>query len=272
MNTRAIAAIMRKDLRVVAQSKSVVLPMIILPLLLLVIMPGGLTLAMSYFGAAAGDPADVAEMAAMAPPAVLAQFPGTTPIQMAVLFMLRYMFAPLYLIMPLMVASVIAADSFAGEKERKTLEALIYTPTTDLELLLAKLLGAFVPAVIVAWASALLYWLVGNVAAWPLFGHPILPTAEWLLLAVWVAPAAAALGLAATVLVSSRAKTFQDAYQISGLVVIPIVLLMIGQISGLFYFSLGLVALVGLVFWLIAAALLALAVRLFSRSEILARL
>ena len=53
---------------------------------------------------------------------------------------------------------------------------------------------------------------------------------------------------------------------------LPIVLLMIGQISGLFYFSLGLVALVGLVFWLLAGGLLAIAVRLFSRSEILARL
>ena len=271
MNTRAISAIMRKDLRVVSQSKSVVLPMIFLPLLLLVIMPGGLTLAMSYFGAA-GEAGDVAEMAALAPPEVLAAFPGTTPVQMAVLFMLRYMIAPLYLIMPLMVASVIAADSFAGEKERKTLEALVYTPTTDLELLLAKLLGAFLPAVVIAWASALLYWLVGNLAAWPLFGYPILPTAEWLLLALWVAPSAAALGLSATVLVSSRANTFQDAYQISGLIVLPIVLLMIGQISGLFYFSLGLVALVGLVFWLLAGGLLAIAVRLFSRSEILARL
>ena len=51
-----------------------------------------------------------------------------------------------------------------------------------------------------------------------------------------------------------------------------IVLLMIGQITGLFYFSLLLVALVGLVFWLLAGALLVVAVRLFSRSEILARL
>lgn len=263
---------MRKDLRVVTQSKSVMLPMIILPLLLLVIMPGGITLAMSYFATSMGDPADVAEMAALAPPALLEQFAGATPVQMAVLFVLRYMVAPLYLIMPLMVASVVAADSFAGEKERKTLEALIYTPTSDAELLLAKLLGGFVPAVVVAWLSALLYWLVGNAAAWPLFGYPILPTAEWLLLALWVAPAAAALGLSATVLVSSRAKTFQDAYQVSGLIVLPIVLLMIGQTTGLFYLSLGLVALVGLVFWLIAAALLVIAVRLFSRSEILARL
>jgi ABC-type Na+ efflux pump permease subunit len=41
-----------------------------------------------------------------------------------------------------MVSSVLAADSFAGEKERKTLEALLYTPTTDRELFTAKLLEA----------------------------------------------------------------------------------------------------------------------------------
>jgi ABC-2 type transport system permease protein len=39
MNTRAIQAIVRKDLKVAVQNKGVVLPMIILPLILFVAFP-----------------------------------------------------------------------------------------------------------------------------------------------------------------------------------------------------------------------------------------
>ena len=74
-------------------------------------------------------------------------------IKALIVLILVYFFAPFYLILPLMVASVIAADSFAGEKERKTLEALLYTPTTDGELFLAKMLSAWTPAVAVAWGQ-----------------------------------------------------------------------------------------------------------------------
>jgi ABC-2 type transport system permease protein len=106
---------------------------------------------------------------------------------------------------------VIAADSFAGEKERKTLEALLYTPTTDRELLVGKMLSAWVPAVGVAWVSFVAYAIVANVAAWPVMGRVFFPTAMWIVLALWVAPALAGLGLTTMVLVSVRAQGFQDA-------------------------------------------------------------
>ena len=39
-----------------------------------------------------------------------------------------YLLAPLFLIVPLMVSAVLAADAFAGEKERRTLESLLHLP------------------------------------------------------------------------------------------------------------------------------------------------
>jgi ABC-type Na+ efflux pump permease subunit len=174
--------------------------------------------------------------------------------------------------MPIMTASVVAADAFAGEKERKTLEALLYTPTSDFELMVAKMLGAFIPAVIFAWLSALLYWIVVDIAAWPLFGRPILPDLTWLILALWVAPSAAAAALGATVIVSSRAKSFQDAYQISGLVVLPIVALMLGQSFGVIALSPGFSLLVGLLFLAAAVLLCVIGSRTLRRSELLARI
>ena len=44
MNARAIFAIVRKDLKVVSQNKGVMLPIILLPLILFVVLPWGVTL------------------------------------------------------------------------------------------------------------------------------------------------------------------------------------------------------------------------------------
>jgi ABC-type Na+ efflux pump permease subunit len=172
----------------------------------------------------------------------------------------------------MMVSSVIAADSFAGEKERKTLEALVYSPTTDQELLLAKLLAAWLPGVAVAWGAFVLYGLVANLAAWPLVGRLFFPNGMWLLLAFWVAPATAALGLSITVMVSARVNTFQEAYQMGSLVVLPMIMLLIGQISGVFYLHVGFVALLGLALWLLDVLLFWLATHYFRRSRLIERL
>ena len=63
-----------------------------------------------------------------------------------VVLMLGYFLAPLFLIIPLMVAAIVGAESFVGEKERHTLEGLLYTPATDLELYAGKVLAGAVPA------------------------------------------------------------------------------------------------------------------------------
>ena len=187
---------------------------------------------------------------------------------MMVVYLLVYMIAALYLLLPTIVAIGFAADSFAGEKERKTLEALLYTPTTDWELLLGKLLSAWLPALAVAWGGFLLYTVMANLAAWPVMGRLFFPTTMWVILAVWVAPAAAALGLGTTVLISSRARTFQEAYQLGGVVVLPMVGLLAAQVFGGMVFSAWLVALLGLLFWAIDAALLWFGRRAFRRSKL----
>src|SRR5205085_1338470 len=71
-----------------------------------------------------------------------------------------YLLAPLFLIVPLMVASVLAADAFAGEKERKTLESLLHLPIPEGDLFYAKVLGAFVPAVLISWIGFVAFAIV----------------------------------------------------------------------------------------------------------------
>ncbi|MGD2206268.1 MAG: ABC transporter permease subunit [Anaerolineae bacterium] len=272
MNWRAIRAIVRKDLKVVFQNKGVSVPLIVVPVMILGILPILATFAPLLQDVPGAPFAGLDNFIGNMPPGLQAELAGLNEMQTIVVLALVYFLAPMYLILPLMVASVIAADSFAGEKERKTLEALLYTPTTDLELFLAKLLSAWLPALGIAWGGFVLYGLVANLAAWPTMGRIFFPNAMWIALALWVAPAVAGLGLGVTVLISARAQSFQEAYQMGAVVVLPILLLVVGQATGVIYFSIWPVLLLGLVFWLIDAALLWLGRRTFRRSELASRL
>lgn len=277
MNGRAIGAIVRKDWKVIRQSRSVMLPMIIVPVVLLVLVPGIFGFILTTI------PQDSPEMQDMTrdfqpfldnlPPGIRAELDSyESPAgQTAVLF-LTYIFAPMYLILPIMVASVIAADSFVGEKERKTLEALIYTPTSDRELYVAKMLTPWMLAIAVSVIGLVVYAVVVNAALWPVVGRVFFPNLTWILLAVWVSPAAAGLGLGAIVLVSSRVSTFMEAQQTGGLMVLPIVVLMISQMAGIIYFGVELVLGLGAVLLVIDAVILWYGARRFQRGELMARL
>jgi ABC-type Na+ efflux pump permease subunit len=271
VNWRTLRTLALRDLKVVMRSKAVLLPMIVVPLIFIVALPA-LVGFLAPQMAAAGEIEDLAEFLEMMPPAMRQRFAGYDEAQVLVVVILEDLFAPMFLIVPVMVASTIAAGSFVGEKERKTLEALLHTPTTDTELFLGKLLASWVPAFLVSLGAFLLYALVVNLSAWQVMGRVFFPNAMWVALVLWLAPAAAGVGLGLIILISSKVSTFQDAYQLGGMVVIPILLLVFGQIAGVLYLNVVAVLLMGLLLWLVDAAILWFGVRTFRRSEIIARM
>jgi len=78
--------------------------------------------------------------------------------------------------------------------------------------------------------------------------------------------------LSATVLISSRAKGFQDAYQLGVIVVLPVLLLAVAQMSGAVFLDVWLVGLLGLILWTLDAVLLGLGARTFRREVLTLRL
>lgn len=271
MRPRIVATIARKDLLAASRSRAVVLPMVLLPLVVLVILPTAMALVAGRTELAASTATDLDRLIAAMPGDLQSDLLAYTPRQRSVVLAVAYLVVPLFLIVPLMVASVLAADSFAGERERRTLEALLATPTTDSELLAGKLLGAWGPAVVVGLGGIALYGLAANLAAWPVMGEVFFPAALWLLLALWIGPAAAALGLGAMVLVSARVRGAQEAFQIGGVVVLPIVLLVVGQAAGLVFLNVRLGVLLGFLLWVIATGLLWLGRQTFHREALMSR-
>jgi ABC-type Na+ efflux pump permease subunit len=168
-----------------------------------------------------------------------------------------------------MVCAVIAADSFAGEKERKTLEALLYTPTSDRELYLAKLLGPWLAAIGVSLFSYVVYLVIANALTAGDVGRPVAITPLWMLTVFWLGPAVGAMAISILVVVSARVRGFQEAYQLGGAIVLPVVALVVGQLAGAVVLDARLAAVLGLMVWLVAAAILYFASRGFRRERLL---
>ena len=186
--------------------------------------------------------------------------------------MTAFMLAPLFLVMPLMFSSVIGADSFVGERERKTMEALLYSPATDVELFLGKVLAAVMPAIGLSWLTYLVYIIVVNAASYRLFERIWFPLPTWWPLMFWMTPAFAVLGISATVLISSRVKTFMEAYQLSGSLVVLVLAMVVGQATGVLYLGVGTVLLAGTLIWLVDAVLLYYSIHTFKRSLLISKL
>jgi ABC-2 type transport system permease protein len=235
MRAKRVLAVVRRDLHLVARAKAVVLPLIIVPLLFLVAFPALAGLAPRFVPADA-DLGDFEPFLEALPAERVAALPAEAGLAGAYLFV-TYVFAPMVLLVPVMFAAVIAADAVAGERERGTLEGLLLSPLTDRELAAGKLLSAWIPAATVGVLGATVYALTANLSVGVQMGRAILPTVEFALLGLWVGPTVAAAALGAVVLVSARTNTFQEAFQIGGVVVLPVVGLIVAQATGLLLLS-----------------------------------
>lgn len=115
------------------------------------------------------------------------------------------------------------ADTFAGERERHTLETLLSTRLDDSSILLGKLFGVLAPV----WAGTTLVYVVAIVATNVQFGHgrlllPPLWTAAMTLAAIVLIPGLmAAIGVNA----SLHANTVRKAAQMLSLFVMALVFL-----------------------------------------------
>ena len=99
-------AIVRKDVMVALRTKAVVMPLIIVPLILLVGIPlllGGIVLLTERAGIPSSD---MNELQELIPPAMQATLGGLSASEAGLAFALVYLFAPMYLILPIMVSSL----------------------------------------------------------------------------------------------------------------------------------------------------------------------
>lgn len=233
MNLLRIRTIIDKEWAEVFKNRLVLLTVIALPLLFTVLPLGVLYGTRATLGLGAGR--DVSDL----PPSFLKAC-GDLPAFDCLQYYVLNQFLVLFMMMPLIIPTSIAAYSIVGEKTTRSLEPLLATPITTEELLLGKGLAAALPAIGASWLSFLLFVLGAPLAGAGagVLARILSPT--WLTAVFLIGPLMAVLAVNFAIMVSSRVSDPRAAEQITALLVLPLMLLIFGQIAGLFVINLPL--------------------------------
>ncbi|HEX6291830.1 MAG TPA: stage II sporulation protein M [Herpetosiphonaceae bacterium] len=171
--------------------------------------------------------------------------------------------------LPASFSLITALESFVGEKERNTLEALLAMPMSDGELYLGKLLAALLPPVGSALLAMITYAVCFNLTARTDIQSLVNGRIMWLMVALIVIKGLVM--VAGAVIISSHTTTIRAANLLASFVLVPISIVV--QLE-----ALVIIAQQQQLLWNIFWALLAIALLLvrtgmnsFNREEILSR-
>lgn len=221
-------AIARKDIREYLASKTLVLAVFVLPVMMAVSVP-------SLVGLFLGTvPASVAmQDTRFLPPVLKAAVETLGPKAGLYWYLFTVVTLPLFMLMPTASVIVLASDSFAGEKERKTAEGLVSEPVSLRTIFLGKTLAPVTLAVLSTWVSAIIYWaLVSTFSSEA--GVELLPDVAWFSTLALVVPCLSLASVAVISWISSLSMGFKEAQQMAGVLFVPLVAIILTTATGNF--------------------------------------
>jgi hypothetical protein len=140
----------------------------------------------------------------------LATDSGMTPTQATSVLLLAGL-------LPLGLSASLAADTFAGERERRSLETLLCSPQGALPLFLGKGLSAFLPALVLSCIATGAAWIVLAANGCGPAAGPALAAATL------VVPSLGILSTSLALTASRRAHSVRAAAQLSALALLPVI-------------------------------------------------
>lgn len=238
MNKHIVKAIAYKDMRAILADSRVWLGMLLLPVLFGMVFPAVVLILARTMEIDSPDLLQMIDKLTQAAGPIFERLNtmDTTNHKLVYLF-LNNLLVPIFLLIPVINATMIASNSFVGEKERHTLETLLYAPIDIPSLFAGKVLASFIPSYAAALASFLTCGILAHVIAGPMFDGWFFPSWNWVWLVFWVAPQITITVILISAFVSARVKTFQQAQSVSGMVVLPVILVSVGQAAGLVLLS-----------------------------------
>lgn len=166
---------------------------------------------------------------------------------------------------PMSISLVIALETFVGEKERRSLEPLLSTPLTNVELYIGKVLAATLPPLLAS------YFGVGFYLSVAIFGRlQWRPDPMLIFLIMVLTTIQGIVMVTAAVVISSQTTSTRAANLLASVVILPMSLLVIAEslimIQPRVRFALWYVAL-GLL--IVIVLLVRMGARIFNREELL---
>lgn len=242
----AMYAIIKKDFRGVAANRRLFPALFLVPSLLALVLPSIFVIAVHF----TPDDPDILKLLALVPQAA----PGQSLELTLWGLLLNSILPAFFLVIPVMASSITAASAFVGEKERHTLETLLYCPLTLRQIFQAKVLASFLVSMVVSLLSFAAMFLVVEGEVFFLAGQALRPSVNWLAVLLLVSPAVSLIAVTLIVRGSAKAQSVEESQQAAVFLILPL-LLVVGQFAGLFLMSfwllLGLGLLCGALAWIL---------------------
>jgi ABC-type Na+ efflux pump permease subunit len=178
---------------------------------------------------------------------------------------------PLFWVIPVALTPAVAADSMVGERERFSLEPLLATPIRLSNVLFGKLTASVIPATLGTWLGVLVLWGMTLLAGSKLYPRILIADPDWLFSLVVVTPLIGLFTAGVAALISTRVSGYRVAYQLNGLVALPIVLVLIPATAFLFLVTSAALLYVAAGFLVVDVAVVVWALRLYDRERLLSR-
>ena len=267
MSTSRLSALLWKEAQDLLRTRAAVMPAVLM--LLTLALPFGIAIGIPLVtGDTMVDDSDVVkalEVARRYWPAVTRLSP-----EAAVQAFFFQQFLMLLVLVPVSGSMSLAAHAIIGEKQARTLEPLLATPATTTEILLAKVLAALLPALLLEAVAVLVYF--GGIAA---LGYPgvfgALATPHTALVLLVLGPLATLIGLQIVVIASSRVNDPRTAQQFGTLVVLPLVAVLVAQGTGVFWLTVPMILFAAVVLTVVWILLALFGIAVFERERILTR-
>ena len=241
-------ALIKKDWTAFTANKRLLLPLYLVPVIFTVFFPTIFILAFHF------APEELSELQPLLDklPAVSQ---NASPQELATGLLFNHLLPVFILIIPIMAASVMSASSFVGEKEKHTLETLLYCPLSLKQIFQAKVLASFLVSMTVSLISFLLMITVTETEMYILSGSFLQLDILWLPVMLLLSPAISLIAITLIVRFSAKARSVEDAQQGAVFLILPVILLIAGQFTGIllvdFYILLLLSIISAAVAWLL---------------------
>ncbi len=261
---KRVRALLAKELLDLQRNGAALVPVVLVTLLSLA-LPFGIAIGIPLLtGQRLGDDVELARISVAAGAHEELSSDGRVQLFLFQQFLL------LFLMTPITGAMSLAAHAVVGEKQARTLEPLLATPITTVELLIAKVLGALLPTLAISFAGVAVY-----IAGIAILGVPgvarAMLTGRTALLACVVGPAAALVSLQTAIIISSRVNDARTAQQFGVLIIIPLTAVVVAQFVGSLWLTPTTLAFAGLGLAGVWILLTLFSAALFERESILTR-
>ena len=242
-------AIIKKDFRGLAANRRLFIALLIVPLILTIVLPSIFLITIHF---------------------LLPETSRMDSLELTLSSMiLNYILPVFFLVIPIMTASIMAASAFVGEKERHTLETLLYCPLTLKQIFRAKVWASFLLSMLVSLITFVAMFLVIETELFFLMGRLLLPSISWLVVLLLVSPAISLIAVTLIVRGSAKAQSVEESQQVAVFLLLPLLLLIVGQFTGVLLMNVWILLGLGVVCAVLAWILLQKSMGRFTYEKLL---